>query len=253
MSNTTLQARHFGKVVEKMAFGAIVQFGDGQDGLLHATRMRGGSRIARNRRNERLALGDAIEVEVVEERQVGNRRKLTLSETFQDSVVLEQLKPGCSLHAEVARVLDSGLIVTMLTGVGAGVDGYVHVSELAGSEPRQRDRALAGMQAGREMELEVLSVATDEQGDLRVRLSQRAGVMRQKLASTFAPGTTHTGRIQRRTEGGYVVSFGEFSGILADSELGKTNAASIRSGSNTRTKVVGVGDDGVLRLTRRGL
>lgn len=149
-------------------------------------------------------------------------------------------------------MLDSGLIVTVLDGVAEGVDGYVHVSELAGGEPRLRDRALAATRPGAKLDLQVLTVAR-EQDELRIRLSQRAATMTTKVASTFAPGTTHTGRVTRRTERGYIVSFGDFSGILPDSELGKTNPASIRSGSNTRTRVVGVGEDGILMLTRRGL
>lgn len=254
MSNTIVAAvRRFGKVVEKKAFGAIVSFDGKEDGLLHETRMRGGSRLGRIARNQRLAVGEAVEVEVVDSRMEGKRRKLTLSERWHDDFVLEQLWKGCTVHAVVARVLDSGLIVTISDGVAQGVDAYVHVSELAGSEPRVRDRALASTQVGARMELDVLSTGKDEQDDLRIRLSQRAACLRLKLGSTFAPDTIHTGRVVRRTERGFLVSFGDFSGLLPENELGKAGAGSIRTGSNTRTKVVGVDDDGVLMLTRRGL
>lgn len=254
MVNTNVAAvRRSGKVVEKMAFGAIVSFDGKEDGLLHVTRMRGGSRPGRSARNERLAVGEAVEVEVVDSRMEGKRRKLTLSERWHDDVVLEQLTKGCTVRVVVARVLDSGLIVTISEGVAQGVDAYVHVSELAGSEPRARDRALANTTVGARMELDVLSAGKDEQGDLRIRLSQRAACQRTKLSSTFAPGTTHTGRVVRRTERGFLISFGDFSGMLPESELGKVSAGSIRTGGNTRTKVVGVDDNGVLVLTRRGL
>lgn len=254
MSNTnSAVVRRFGKVVEMKAFGAIVSFDGKEDGLLHSTRMRGGSRPARNARCGRLAVGETVEVEVVDSRVEGGRRKLTLSERWHDTAVREALWKGTTVQCVVARVLDSGLIVTITEGIAQGVDGYVHVTELAGSEPRVRDRALASTQVSARMELDVLSTGVDEQGDLRIRLSQRAAFLRLKLASTFAPNTIHTGRVVRRTERGYLVSFGDFSGLLPENELGKAGAGSIRTGGNTRTKVVGVDDDGVMMLTRRGL
>lgn len=252
MTNTTQSARKCGKVVEKLGFGVVVKLDGGDEGLLHNTRMKGGSRSARNTRNQRVAVGDAVEV-TVEEVLQGGRTKLQLSEQWHDAMVLAELKPGQTVRASVARVLDSGVIVTIVTGVATGVDAYMHVSELSGMDPRSRDRALASLRFGSELELEVLSVGTDEVGDTRIRVSQRAAALRAKLVTTFTTGTKHTGRVQRRTERGFVISFGDFSGILPESEMGKTGAGSIRTGSNTRVIVTGLADDGTLMLTRRGV
>lgn len=245
--------RFAGIVTLKLDFGVEVKLeGVDGNGLLHVSRMRGGSFAGRSRRLAQLAKGDAVEVEVVEIKRDGKRRKISLSERWHDDVVLGELKAGDSVDATVVKTLEVGVIATIASGIGAGVDGFVHVSELAGATREARDKALAGIKVGQTLKLEVLGVSKDD-GDVRVKLSQRTAAARAKLSGSFGEGTVHTGKVLKRTAEGFIVTFGELEGFLPFSELGGASSSSIKVGGNVRAKVVGVDDRLCLRLSRKGL
>lgn len=252
MSQFTKGTRVVGSVSEIREYGAMVTVGE-ESGLLHTSRLRGGSPGAQRRRLHALAIGEQVEVDVLDVQGSGKRTKVTLSELWQDERVISELQVGSSVTATVCKALDSGLIVSLADGVACGYDGYVHVSELGGANPEARDRQLAFAKAGTRMTLEVLRVGRDEKGWLSLKLSEFAAVLRQKLSTAYAAGTKHTGTVRKRIEGGWVVSFGEFSGFLPDSELGTTNAGSIRVGAGVKTLVKAVSADLRITLTRRGL
>lgn len=245
--------RSFGSVSAILEFGVVVELGGKASGLLHVTNMRNGTRPARMRRLRLLVPGERVEVEVVDVKAKGKRTKVSLSERFQDGVVTGQLKPRELVTAEVVHRLDAGLIVSIADGVAAGYDGFVHVSELAGASKEAHDRRLAGAKVGDRLELEVLRVGRDERGDLSIKLSESRAALRRKTETLYAAGTTHTGKVTRRTADGFVVSFGELTGFLPESELGGTNAGSIKVGVGVRSKVLSVSGDLRLTLTRKGL
>jgi|AGTN01.3.fsa_nt_gi Ribosomal protein S1 len=253
MTKINVSDRFAGVVSLVLDFGVEVKL-EGVDGsgLLHVSRMRGGSISGRNRRLSQLAKGDAVEVEVVEIKFEGKRRKLSLSERWHDEVVVGELKAGERVDAVVVKTLESGVIATIASGIAAGVDGFLHVSELSGVTREARDKALSGIKLGETLKVEVLSVSKDA-GEVRVKLSQRVAAVREKLSSTFASGTAHTGKVLKRTTEGFVVTFGTLEGFLPENELGGASASSIKVGGNVRAKVVGVDDRLCLRLTRKGL
>src|SRR2546426_50230 len=149
MSKFTKGVRVVGSVVEIREFGAIVESGErGESGLLHESRVRGGSRGARGRRLQALAIGEQVEVDVLDVVAGGKQTKVTLSELWADERVIEQLEVGCAVSASVARSLDCGLIVTIDDGVAAGFDGFLHVSELSDASREARDKRLAFAKIG---------------------------------------------------------------------------------------------------------
>ena len=237
-----------GVVKEIRQYGAIVEF-DGGDGLLHVSRLAGGSRRSRDRRLSRLVPGEAVVADVFDV-QSG---KVSLSELFRDDEVIVGLKEGSEVAATVVHKLDCALIVALDAGVASGYDGFVHVSELEGGDRKARDQRLAFAQRGRSLMLSVLRVGRDDRGDLSIKLSEGLWALRRKLATSFAAGTVHTGTVTRRTEAGFVVSFGEFSGLLPGNELGGASAGSIRVGGGVKTKVLAIGEDLSVTLTRKGL
>lgn len=253
MTQINVSDRFAGVVSLVLDFGVEVKL-DGVDGsgLLHVSRMRGGNIAGRNRRLSQLAKGDAVEVEVVEIKRDGKRRKISLSERWHDAVVVAELKAGDAVDAVVVKTLESGLIATIASGIAAGMDGFVHVSELAGATRDARDKALAAAKLGDSLKLEVLGVSRDD-GDVRVKLSARVAAVREKIASSFASGTAHTGKVLKRTADGFVVLFGTLEGFLPEGELGGASASSIKVGGNVRAKVVGVDERLCLRLSRKGL
>jgi ribosomal protein S1 len=253
MTQINVSDRFAGVVSLVLDFGVEVKLeGVEGSGLLHVSRMRGGSMAGRNRRLKALRKGDAVEVEVTEIKREGKRVKISLSERWHDELVLSELRAGDQVDAIVVKTVESGVIATIASGIASGVDGYVHVSELAGATRQERDKALAVAKLGESLKLEVLGVSNVD-GDVRVKLSQRVAAVREKLGTTFAIGTAHTGKVLKRTEGGFVVVFGALEGFLPASELGGASASSIKVGGNVRAKVVGVDDRLCMQLSRKGL
>ncbi len=241
-------ARVNGTVEEVRPFGAIVRF-DGGSGLLHVSRLAGGSRRSRDRRLSRLEPGEAVVVDVSDV-QGG---KTSLSELYRDDAVIKELKEGSEVTGTVVHKLDFALIVSIDAGVAAGYDGFVHASELAGADRKTRDERHAFANIGESVTLAVLHVGRDDKGDLSLKLSEGLVVVRRKLATSFAVGSVHTGSVVRVTQDGYVVSFGEFCGLLPQSELGGAKPGSVRIGGNVKTKVLAVDERLNITLTRKGL
>jgi ribosomal protein S1 len=254
-ANVAIGDRFAATVTETKTYGVIVRLGDsGLTALLHVSRIAGGSRGAQARRLAKdLTVGATTEVEVVAVDREGKRAKVSVSEkSLQDARVLAELTPGTAVRGEVVGKREFGAFVRLHDGVAAGVEGLLHVSELAGHNPEARDKALAALAVGAQVNAEVLAVRQDESGDLRVSLSLRAEE-RRVIASRYGVGTVHTGRVAKRVGEGFLVSFGAVTGFLPFAELGKAGAGSVRVGGNVRAKIVEIDDRMRAQLTRRGL
>ncbi|MBX3152122.1 hypothetical protein KF728_18335 [Candidatus Obscuribacterales bacterium] len=246
-TNVVKGTRLTGSIREVRDYGVIAEFEGGGNGLLHVSRLFGGSRRSRDRRLQSLVAGAKVEVDVVDV-QGG---KVTLSELYRDDDVIAGLQPGTKVKATVARLLEVGLVVTIADGLAAGYDAFLHGSELVGATRKVRDQRLATVKEGAALTLEVLSVGRDDRGDLSIKLSERLVSLRQKLAGSFAVGTKHTGTVLARRGDGWVVNFGDFTGFLPDRELGKTNAGSISEGKGLKTKVLEIDENLRVTLTRK--
>lgn len=255
VANVAVADRFPATVAELKPFGAIVRLGDtGLTGLLHVSRMAGGSQGARAKRLAALTVGAEItEVEVVGVERDGKRVKVAVSEkSLADARVLAELQPGSALRGEIAGKREFGVFVRLLEGVAEGVEGLAHVSELPGANPDAREAWLAQAANGTPVTVEVLSVRQDEAGDLRVSLSLRAEE-RRIARERYGVGTVHTGRVVKRAGEGFLVSFRAVTGYLPFAELGKAGAGSVRVGGNVRTKIETIDERMRATLTRRGL
>ncbi len=242
-----------GNVSQIRDYGVMLDRSDGS-GLLHRNKMRGGTLRGKNRRLRQLALGSHLEVEVVDIKPgPKNSQHLELSELWYDEIIIEQLAAGTELLGTVVDVLECGLIVSIDAGLAQGYDGFVHISELKEAEQKQREARLRGSKLGDKLSLAVRQVGRNDRGELNIRLSESLVLMRAKLATTFKVGTVHTGDVVRRVREGFLVSFGDFTALLPDRELGKTGAGSIRVGGRVKSKVHAIGNDFSITLSRRGL
>lgn len=254
-ANIAVNDRVAATVVETKTFGVIVRLGDSADAtaLLHVSRMAGGSHGARARRLAALTVGATTEVEVVAIEREGKRTKVSVSErSLQDARVLAELAVGTAVSGEVVGKRDFGVFVRLLDGVAQGVEGLVHVSELAGANPAAREQALKAAVNGTRVSAEVLGVSLNAAGDLRVSLSLRAEE-RRRVSAQYGEGTVHTGRVVKRVDEGFLVTFGAVTGFLPFAELGKAGQNSVRVGGNVRTRVETLDDRMRATLTRRGL
>jgi small subunit ribosomal protein S1 len=111
-----------GHVVRVELFGAFVDIGVGQDGLVHISQLREG-RV--NRVADVVSEGDEVTVWVQKVDPQQGRISLTMIEPPERT--LEDLEPGMVLTGRVTRLERYGAFVD----IGVERDGLVHVSEIA--------------------------------------------------------------------------------------------------------------------------
>lgn len=155
-------------------FGAFVDLG-GADGLLPASELTW-------QRVEKIedVVQPGQEVEVTAVRVDREQRKLTLSLKRLTADPWEQwaaqTRPGAVLTGLVTRVTDFGAFVQ----VAPGIEGLVHISELA---PHRVRRPSEVVQPGQQVVVELLSIDPQQR---RLSLSMRTVVQRQQEAQAAA-------------------------------------------------------------------
>jgi small subunit ribosomal protein S1 len=114
-----------GKVSSVVNFGAFVDLG-GMDGLVHVSEL---SWQHVNHPGEVVNVGDAVTVKVLEVDYDRERISLSIRQTSQDpwEKFAGEVSLGGILDGEVTKTVPFGAFVS----VGEGVEGLVHVSEIA--------------------------------------------------------------------------------------------------------------------------
>jgi transcriptional accessory protein Tex/SPT6 len=135
-----------GKVVQVELFGAFVDVGVGQEGLVHISQLREG-RV--NRVADVVSEGDEVTVWVQRVDLGRGRISLTMIEPPEHS--LEDLEPDMVLTGKVTRLARYGAFVD----IGVGRDGLVHVSEMAQGYVKDPSEYVS---AGEEIKVRVVSV-----------------------------------------------------------------------------------------------
>lgn len=115
-----------GTVRSLEAFGAFVEIGPGVDGLLHVSEI---SHTRVNNPAEVLDKGQQVRVVVKSYEPGRNRLSLSMKALERDpwEIAIEDLKEGAVVEGKVVRLQPFGAFVE----IGPGVDGLIHVSELA--------------------------------------------------------------------------------------------------------------------------
>jgi small subunit ribosomal protein S1 len=135
-----------GKVARVELFGAFVDVGVGQDGLVHISQLRQG-RV--NRVADVVSEGDKVTVWV--QRVDPQRGRISLTMIEPPEHTLEDLESGMVLTGKVTRLARYGAFVD----IGVERDGLVHVSEIAPGYVRDPAEYIS---VGEEIEVRVLSV-----------------------------------------------------------------------------------------------
>ena len=129
-----------GKISNIVDFGAFVDL-DGIDGLIHISEL---SWSHVNHPSEILNIGDTVQVKVLDIDRDRQRISLGLKQTQEDpwQRVVDTYNVGDELEGTVTKVVTFGAFVEILDGV----EGLVHISELAAASRREPAR---GRPAGR--------------------------------------------------------------------------------------------------------
>jgi transcriptional accessory protein Tex/SPT6 len=135
-----------GAVSRVELFGAFVDIGVGQDGLVHISQLRDGQV---NRVADVVSVGDEVTVWVTRVDLRRGRISLTMIEPPERT--LADLEPGMVLTGKVSRLARFGVFVD----IGVERDGLVHVSEIAQGYVRDPAEYVS---VGEEVEVRVVSV-----------------------------------------------------------------------------------------------
>jgi transcriptional accessory protein Tex/SPT6 len=135
-----------GRVVRVELFGAFVDVGVGQHGLVHISQLREGHV---NRVAEVVSEGDEVTVWVQKVDPQQGRISLTMIEPPERT--LEDLEPGMVLEGKVTRLERYGAFVD----IGVERDGLVHVSEIARGYVKNPAEYVS---VGEKIEVRVMSV-----------------------------------------------------------------------------------------------
>jgi small subunit ribosomal protein S1 len=169
-------------------FGAFIDLG-GADGLLPASEL-AWQRVEKI--EDVLRIGQEVEVAVV--RLDREQRKLTLSlkrlTTDPWAEFASTIRPGTVLSGVVTRLTDFGAFVE----VGPGIEGLVHISELA---PHRIRRASEVVQPGQQVNVEVLTIEPEHR---RLSLSMRSIAQRQAEATAAAQAEEERVNLQEAME-----------------------------------------------------
>jgi small subunit ribosomal protein S1 len=114
-----------GTVSSVVNFGAFVDLG-GMDGLVHVSEL---SWQHVSHPSEVVSVGDKVEVKVLEVDQERERISLSIRQTKEDpwDTFAREMEPGTIIDGKVTKTVPFGAFVS----VGDGVEGLVHVSEIA--------------------------------------------------------------------------------------------------------------------------
>jgi small subunit ribosomal protein S1 len=170
-----------GKISSIVSFGAFVDIG-GMDGLVHVSEL--SWRHVENP-NEIVKVGDKATVKVLEIDTDKERISLSIKQVNEDPWLDFELhyKDGDVVEGEVTKVVPFGAFIT----IGKGVEGLVHVSEIAAEKVDSPEMALA---LGQKVSVKITELDVEKR---RVSLSiKQADPNWKEVASQKETPKTHS-------------------------------------------------------------
>ena len=239
-----------GKVTQLTNFGAFVDLGEGVLGMIHVSEI---SRERVNHPQDKLSVGDAVEVEVIRVEAEKGRVALSMraleSDPFGDFVA--NLKIGQAVTGTIDRLQPFGAFVKL----APGVDGLVHVSGISATE-RVEDPA-DKFAVGDEVALVVEKIDRDRQ---RIGLvTPEVFEARKPVEIPFKVGDVVTGKVTRHEQYGVFVELAErIVGLCLLGESATERNADLRRvlpvGMDIEVKVVEVDRErGRVRVSRKAV
>jgi predicted RNA-binding protein with RPS1 domain len=161
LENIEVGAVFDGTIRRLQPYGAFVDIG-GLDGLVHVSEISHG-RVMNPQ--DVLSLGQEVKVKVIKIEGEGSKQRISLSmkELEEDpwKEVAEKYPEGSTVNGKVVRLADFGAFVEL----EAGVDGLIHVSEIA---LEHIDHPSSKLQRGQEIQVRVIKVDPEQR---RISLS----------------------------------------------------------------------------------
>ena len=194
-------------------YGAFVDLG-GIDGLLHITDMSWG-RVSHP--SEVFQVGDEVTVKVLRYNPETERVSLGLKQTTDDPWMnaVGQFPIGTKVTGRVVSLTDYGAFIALQDGI----EGLIHVSEMAWGKPKHPSKVLT---EGQEVECQVLEVDSQAKR-ISLGMKQLAPDPWFDFASRCNPGDVVSGQVRSLTDYGVFIAVAEgVDGMVHKSDLSWT-------------------------------
>ncbi|MGH8661512.1 MAG: 30S ribosomal protein S1 [Burkholderiales bacterium] len=215
--------RLFGKVSNLTDYGAFVEIEPGIEGLVHVSEMDWTNKNVHP--SKVTQLGDEVEVMVLEIDE--ERRRISLG--------MKQCKPnpweefamnhkkGDRVKGAIKSITDFGIFI----GLPGGIDGLVHLSDLAWSKPGEE--AVREHKKGQEVETVVLSIDVERER-ISLGIKQVEGDPFSAFIQTHEKNSLVSGFVKSLDAKGAVIQLeGEVEGYLRASEVARDRVEDIRT------------------------
>jgi len=209
----TIGVKTRGKVVGVVDYGAFVELEQGVEGLLHISEMSWDRRIKSP--NKIVKRGDWLELKVLDVDKEKKRISLGLKQLLPDpwDELIEKYPLGSVIRGKVKNFTDFGMFI----GIGSGIDGLVHMSEISWS--RRKKVILESYKKGMFVEALVLNV-DKEQKKFSLSIKRLKEDPWKGVVSRYHVGDTVEGYVTSITDFGVFVELEEgVEGLIHLSEM----------------------------------
>jgi small subunit ribosomal protein S1 len=202
-----------GRVVSFKEYGAFVEVEKGLEGLIHVSEMSWTRKVGHP--NQVLKIGDTAEALVLNVDINGKRLSLSLKQAQANpwDAVAEKYPVGTVIEGKIKNITDFGLFI----GIDEGIDGLVHVSDIAWAKKVKRPSDL--YQKGQTVRALVLKIDKENER-FSLGIKQLIPDPWDLVPDKYKRGMRLTGKVTRITDFGLFVELEEgIEGLLHVSEL----------------------------------
>jgi small subunit ribosomal protein S1 len=202
-----------GRVVSFKEYGAFVEVEKGLEGLIHISEMSWTRKLGHP--NQVLKIGDAVEALVLNVDNNNKRFSLSMKQAQPNpwDAVAEKYPVGTVIEGKIKNIADFGLFI----GIDEGIDGLVHVSDIAWAKKVRRPSDL--YQKGQTVRALVLKIDKENER-FSLGIKQLIPDPWDLVPDKYRRGMRLTGKVTRITDFGLFVELEEgIEGLLHVSEL----------------------------------
>ena len=228
-----------GRVVSLTDYGAFVELEPGVEGLVHVSEMSWTHEVRHPSRV--VAVGDAIEAQVLHVDQQGRKISLGMKQTAPNpwELIQSRYPVGTQIEGKVKSVTDFGAFV----GLDEGIDGLIHISDMSWTKHIKHPSEL--FKKGQRVEAIILRIDKEKE---RLSLGFKqltADPWETDIPSRYQVGAVASGTISKIADFGVFVELeGDVEGLIHISEAGQEGQSKLEEtfqiGAPITAKVVKV-------------
>jgi len=215
--------RLFGKVTNLTDYGAFVEVESGIEGLVHVSEMDWTNKNVHP--SKVVQVGDEVEVMILEidedRRRISLGMKQCMPNPWEDFA--REYKKADRVKGQIKSITDFGVFV----GLPGGIDGLVHLSDLAWSEPGEE--AVKKFKKGEEVEAVVLSIDVERER-ISLGIKQLEGDPFTNFIASHDKNSVVQGTVKSVDAKGAVIALaGDVEGYLRASEFSRDRVDDLRN------------------------